>query len=541
VDASLSQAACPPACGLAYTVTSTGDGDLVGPSTQCDDGTGHCTLRAAITAANLHSGDDGILFDIPTTDPGYNATYGGWFIQLTKALPDIASNVSINGPGAAKLAVQGIQSAPGIRIFNVTATGTVSFSGIRIGTTVLYTAGFHGAGIQNVNAGTINITDCLVDNNSAAGDGAGVYNNTGVVNISGTTFREDNTDATGGAIFNGSGTINISNCLLQDNFAQGPTGGGASGGAISNGTGKVNVTSSTISFNFANSGAIASLTSGGVISLANCTLSRNEAQGGGGAITVTDGTVNLTNCTISGNFISNSPNRGAGGILVTAPGTVKVKNTLIAKNTATGFNVRPELSGTFVSQGFNLVGDPSGSDGFNAPTDHTGTFSAALDPKLDPEGLQNNGGPTKTIALLFGSPAIDQGAAGIDPITGMTLTTDQRGEGFARKFDDPNVTNASSLDGTDIGAFEMQTTPTTLANVSTRLPVQTGDNVLFAGFIITGTHDKKVAIVGLGPSLSQYFTGVLADPVLELYNGSGLMESNDNWVDSQKVNWLIHF
>src|SRR4030095_7843689 len=55
---------------LLYTVTSTGDGGLVGSDAFCDDGTGHCTLRAAIEASNSHPGVDGIDFDIPLTDPG---------------------------------------------------------------------------------------------------------------------------------------------------------------------------------------------------------------------------------------------------------------------------------------------------------------------------------------------------------------------------------------------------------------------------------------------------------------------------------------
>ena len=63
--------------------------------------------------------------------------------------------------------------------------------------------------------------------------------------------------------------------------------------------------------------------------------------------------------------------------------------------------------------------------------------------------MQNNGGPTQTIALLADSPAIDKGTAA--GLTG-TLTTDQRGTGFTRTFDDPSVTNAA--DGTDVGAFE---------------------------------------------------------------------------------------
>ena len=75
------------------------------------------------------------------------------------------------------------------------------------------------------------------------------------------------------------------------------------------------------------------------------------------------------------------------------------------------------------------------------------------------------------------------------------------------------------------------TPPPTLANISTRLSVQTGDNVLIAGFIVTGTEAKKVIIRGLGPSLP--LGGLLADPSLELYDGAGtLLESNDNWTDS---------
>jgi hypothetical protein len=85
-----------------------------------------------------------------------------------------------------------------------------------------------------------------------------------------------------------------------------------------------------------------------------------------------------------------------------------------------------------------------------------------------------------------------------------------------------------------IGFKEAATgTTTVLANISTRLLVQTGDNALIGGFIITGTQPKKVIVNGKGPSLSSFFTGTLADPVLELYDGSNtLLESNNNWVDS---------
>lgn len=68
-------------------------------------------------------------------------------------------------------------------------------------------------------------------------------------------------------------------------------------------------------------------------------------------------------------------------------------------------------------------------------------------------------------------------------------------------------------------------------NVSTRLPVQTGDNVLIGGFIITGRDAKNIMVRGIGPSLSGFgISGALADPRLELHDSAGaLIASNDNW------------
>ncbi|MEY2482606.1 MAG: hypothetical protein QOK24_1134 [Verrucomicrobiota bacterium] len=71
-----------------------------------------------------------------------------------------------------------------------------------------------------------------------------------------------------------------------------------------------------------------------------------------------------------------------------------------------------------------------------------------------------------------------------------------------------------------------------LANVSTRLAVGTGDNVLIAGFIITGTQPKRVIVRGLGPLLP--VSENLADPTLELHGSSGVV-TNDNWRDTQEA------
>ena len=75
--------------------------------------------------------------------------------------------------------------------------------------------------------------------------------------------------------------------------------------------------------------------------------------------------------------------------------------------------------------------------------------------------------------------------------------------------------------------------PVHLANISTRLAVGTGDNVLIAGFIITGTLPKKIIVRGLGPLLP--VSENLADPTLQLHDSTGAMiASNDNWRDTQE-------
>jgi len=76
-----------------------------------------------------------------------------------------------------------------------------------------------------------------------------------------------------------------------------------------------------------------------------------------------------------------------------------------------------------------------------------------------------------------------------------------------------------------------------LLNISTRMRVQTGDNVLIGGFIITGNEAKNVILRAIGPSLTQFgVVDALADPVLELHGSDGsLITSNDNWKDMQEA------
>jgi CSLREA domain-containing protein len=82
-------------------------------------------------------------------------------------------------------------------------------------------------------------------------------------------------------------------------------------------------------------------------------------------------------------------------------------------------------------------------------------------------------------------------------------------------------------------------TPTATAqqtlNIATRLRVETGDNAMIAGFIITGNSNKNVVVRGMGPSLAVFgLTGLLQDPVVELRSSNSSLFTNDNWKDTQR-------
>ena len=224
------------------------------------------------------------------------------------------------------------------------------------------------------------------------------------------------------------------------------------GGAALNFGGTFTVTGSTITGNSANGlggafenigGASQSSINNAILTLINSTLSGNSSSSNGGAIYnnfnnsevpfVSE--VNLNNVTISNNTSGNS----GGGIFNI--GTVNLKNTILAgnKNLASGADDCSTSSPTvgLNSEGYNLIGNTAGC---TISGDTTGNI-VGQDPKLD--ALANNGGPTQTMALLPGSPAIDAGNPAL-PGTGggACAITDQRG--LFRPFGK----------ACDIGAFE---------------------------------------------------------------------------------------
>ncbi|MFL6541683.1 MAG: plastocyanin/azurin family copper-binding protein [Chthoniobacterales bacterium] len=111
------------------------------------------------------------------------------------------------------------------------------------------------------------------------------------------------------------------------------------------------------------------------------------------------------------------------------------------------------------------------------------------------------------------------------------------GHSFSHTFTDPGqvpyycMVHGSMMTGV-VKVVAPSVTPA-LLNLSTRLRVQTGENVLIGGFIVNGSAPKRIAIRGLGPSLTangQPIAGTLPNPFLELHDQAGaIVSSNDDW------------
>lgn len=86
-----------------------------------------------------------------------------------------------------------------------------------------------------------------------------------------------------------------------------------------------------------------------------------------------------------------------------------------------------------------------------------------------------------------------------------------------------------------ISTYRLQTqaavSPGTLVNVATRAFVGRGEEVLIGGFVVRGSRPKPMLIRAAGPALSTFgVSGVLFDPVLNVYSGGALVAANDNWM-----------
>ena len=227
------------------------------------------------------------------------------------------------------------------------------------------------------------------------------------VTISGITIQNGSASDGGGIWLNASSSLTLRDAAVSDNHATN-TGGGI---LVS---GLLTLDRATVEGNSADVGGGIFVNNGASATLINTTFSGNSAASNGGAI-FTRNAVDITNSTIADNTAA----AGAGGIHKAGSGNASLKNTILANNTGGNAN------GALISLGNNI--DSQNTAGLMGPGDQIMT-----DPLLGV--LKYNGGPTKTYALLTGSPAIDAGTA-----TGAP-TVDQRG--------------VSRLGATDIGAYE---------------------------------------------------------------------------------------
>ncbi len=289
--------------------------------------------------------------------------------------------------------------------------------------TVSWNEGNFGGGIFASSASKVTLRGSTLSRNQGDSEGGGIFS-AGRLTVSHSTVTENGAGDGGGGIWS------TGHLKLTDSTVSGNPAGSKNGGGIANfgGSGVITRTTNSGNYAHANGGGIWNT---GTLRVTNSTLTANGfGEGGGGGIW-NDGTITLINATVSGNRAS--PGAGIGNT-----GTASLEGTVLALNQET-----PDCFGSLSSGGYNLIGDATGCTFSSSTGDLVGPVSGTpIDPKLGP--LADNGGPTQTMALLSGSPAID-----VIPTAQCTAflgpnPTDQRG--------------VSRPQGTacDIGAFEVK-------------------------------------------------------------------------------------
>jgi len=439
--------------GANLNVDSTQDSPDAKPGDgQCLAKAGGCTLRAAVEEANATT-----LADTINVPPGTYAlskpSGGGPDFAQTGTL-FLNGEVQILGADASSTIVDG---GGKLRVFETEQDSTISLLGLTIQNGLA--DGANGGGI--LSRGYLKLADVTIKGNrstadplNANGGGGGLSNGeNGSATLLNVRVTDNTADGRGGGIAN-AGSLQLMNSTVSGNASLTDDGGGIendgelsvllsevagnrakSGAGINNLKGQLKLTDSTLAGNNASSNGGA-LFNSGVVTAVNTTISGNVAGiSGGGIANRAQGKIDLNNVTVAANTSGSGGDAQGGGIANDATATVTAANSILAGNA--GAN-GADCAGVLTSKGYNLIQSAAGC---TISGDTAGNV-VGQDAKL--AGLDKNDGPTRTQALVAGSPAVDAGnpakATGSD---GTCARADQRG--VAR----------DQTGRCDIGAFEL--------------------------------------------------------------------------------------
>jgi hypothetical protein len=426
--------------------------------------------------------NDTIQFSLPS---------GPQTLTLTGSALNLTHSVTITGPGASSLTLSGNNTDRVFlvgQIFSQNLSLVVSLSGLTVADgNVVSSSSNYGGGLLNF--GTLTVNNCTISSNAAGSTGGGGIYNVGALTLNGCTFTNNTAAGNGGGLNTTSaGTLSVTNCTFTGNTTTGSYSYG--GGLINSSTSTTTpgVVSNCTFSNNSSTGSGAGLfhdTGAAQLTVHNCTFSGNRSSADGGGLDDDGNLLTVTDCTFTGNTSANdggglqnwkgtlslrnstfTGNTAAYGGGLTIAGPATVVNCTITANRVTGTSGGGlyNYNATATGQVFNTVvaGNYQGASG-TTPNDITGTLDSSSafnligtggsgglqngvngnqvgvsNPGLGP--LADNGGPTQTVALLPGSPAIDHGGNAYV----NAGETDQRG--FTR------IVNGTA----DIGAFEVQ-------------------------------------------------------------------------------------
>jgi Ca2+-binding RTX toxin-like protein len=517
-----------------YTVTNL---DPAGPG----------SLRDAITTANSDATPDRVLFqsDLSGTIDLNGTSYTG-ALSITEPLDIVgpgADQVTINADGQSR--VFHIQpntsgddvSISGLKIIQGNVKycqydcqtgpppfGTPRYSGgniysdgadLTLSNMVIRSGGAINAGGVWENRGTLTMRDSTVANNVAVFSGGGIgiaRNPTEYAPVE--VFGNADQQPTQPSVISGS-TINNNSAGTKYDFFQSPQYSGGTRAAAG---------TDTQAADRPNAGGGVAATS--ALTIENSTFNHNDDSGRGGGIAFAPyvryspepgaGQLRIESATISGNTAGSGggvywyTRRSADDSTSPEPPNPVIENSIVANNQADSPQRSPDIGGAHSQDviapppprkddttrsdvtfdaAFSLFGDTTG-----ATVNETvpGSNITGQDPQLG--ALNDNGGPTQTMALLPGSPAIDHGR------TPAGETSDQRGQ--TRPFDLPQIGNSAApgADGADMGAFEVQ------------------------GAVPTGTCEGKPATIS-GTENRDVLTGTAGDDVIVGFGGNDIIKA----------------